>query len=275
MARRKTLRRKTTRRYGKRRTTHRKKSGRKNGPIKRMIKRIIARDVENKTVQQIVNTRALSVPADAIGFDTFNVISLGPAAVSLPITQGTGQGNRVGNTIKTKKLSLKGVIYPLPYNLTTNAIMRPLQVRMWIFYDRANPTEFPAPAVGANFFQNGSSSVGPAGDLTDMYRPVNTDRYRVLEQRTFKLGYANYGGTVPGPDAQFFANNDFSLNQIFSFSLAKHYPKLVKFNDNNADPTTRHLYLLVEVVPAVGGSFVSATQPANIQWIQDYVYEDA
>lgn len=271
MAKRRTLRRKTTRRYKK---ATRRKSGRKNGPMKRMIKKIIARDVENKTVQQTVSTKTLSVPADAAGFDAFNVISLGPDAVSLAITQGSGQGNRVGNTIKTKMLKIKGSVFPLPYNVGTNAIMRPMNVRMWVFYDRQNPTSFPAPAVGANFFQNGSSSVAPSGEQIDMWRPVNTDRYRVLEQRTFKLGYANYAGTVPGPDSQFFANNDYKLNVQWSFNLTKHYPKIVKFNDNLTVPTTRHLYLLTEVVP-LSGSFVSTTIPVGMQYIQDYTFEDA
>ena len=94
-------------------------------------------------------------------------------------------------------------------------------VRMVIMYDRTNPTQEPQP--GINMFQQAGANTGFFNDLTDLWRPYNTDRYRILTTRTFKLGYASNNGTGAQPGFQNLANNDFKMACNFRINLTKYY----------------------------------------------------
>ena len=148
---------------------------------------------------------------------------------------------------------------------------------MFIFYERANPTTTPAPTN--DFFQDGSSSSGFNNDLTDLWRPVNSDKYRVMATKTFKIGYSQYAGTAQNTANQGAyqanSNNDFKLNANFSFNLTKLYPQMVKFNDNLTETTSRQLFCLFFYAGADGQPLPSASVSLGVQYMQDFVYEDA
>jgi len=268
--------------YGKKRSfkkrSFKKKSYKKGkSSLRKLIQREISRNVENKTKQQYVYSVGLVGPADSGTFVTTNIIPLGPDPASLVISQGTGQGERIGNKIKVKKLSIKGQIVPREYNAIFNNPTMPLQVKVWIFYDRTDPTAVPSPM--SNFFQNGNTTKGFNNDLVDLWSPVNTDRYRILTTRSFKLGQANYEGsgssnTVNGVN-QYFANNDFKMNCNFNISLTKYYPKYCKFDDGLATPTTRGLFMMWSYAYAQGGNMVLGTTGVDLSYVQNMEYEDA
>lgn len=244
-------------------------------PIKRIIRSEIARSVENKTQQYFNTGRSLTTSYDAPGnFDTNNVFPVGLDITNLIVSQGVGQGQRVGNTIKTRKLMFKGTVFPLGYDAITNTQPVPQQIKMWIFYDKILPTQNPTPRGNGDFFQNGSGTATFSNTLMDMWRPHNKDRYVVLATRVFKVGYEDFEG-AGGVQAQgWMSNNDFKMNQNFSIDLTKHYPKIVKFNDNQFLPTTRGLWCMIQPVWANGGLNTNAYS-CRMQYMLDYTYEDA
>jgi len=272
MYRRKTYRRKAPKRVYKRKSYAPK---RKAAPLKAMIRREIARNVENKTQQYYNFQRVLEVPSTGAAFTTANIFPVGVDPSSLVISQGAGQGQRIGNKIKTKKLTFKGTFNPTSYDAITNPNPQPNQIKMWIFYDKTDVTAVPTPLSSNDFFQDGSTSRSFSSDLADMWSPVNTDRYRVLATKTFKLGFASGNGTGAAAIQQFFANNDFKLNCNFSFDLTKHYPQMVNFQDTTAVPTTRGLFCMVEYVLASGAPIGTGSRAVNMQYVIDYHYEDA
>lgn len=272
-----------SRKFSARRKTYKKRTykrksyapKRKMTSIKKVIRREIARNVENKTQQYYNFQRNLEVPSTGAVFSTSNIFPVGVDPSSLVISQGAGQGQRVGNKIKTKKLMFKGTFNPLPYDSIRNAQPQPVQVKMWIFYDKNDVTAVPNPLGAGDFFQDGSGSRSFAGDLVDLWSPVNTDRYRILATKTFKLGYATYNGQGALPDLGNVSNNDFNLNCNFSFDLTKHYPQMVTFVDTSATPSTRGLFCMVEYCFSQGGLTGSGTRAVNMQYMIDYKYEDA
>lgn len=256
-------------RFLKKKGSFKKRVTAKKMTIKKIVKMEIARAVEDKTTQQYNIGRSI-YPPNHTNFPD-NTIELGICS-AMPISQGTGQGARIGNKIKTKKLIFGGTIVPYPYGVN-NTTPTPSQVAVYIFYDRTDPTAIPQ--VTTNFFQAGSSTRGFSNDLADLMYPVNTDRYRILAKKTFKLGYSAYTGTGFNIDAQGFTNNDFKLNCNFRFDLTKHYPQQVKFDDNNSTPTTRGLFALFVPMRADGNAYTATTIPMGYQFFQNYVYEDA
>lgn len=252
-----------------------KKRGIKRPAIKKMIRREIARNIENKTKQfffqdDLILGSAVSGDLDA----TINPIC--PSSVTLDIVQGTGNGARIGNRITTKRLMYKGTLTVMPYNPVSNVTPLPTQVKMWIFYDREFPTSFPTPATSSNFFQFNNTTQGFSNDLVDLWKPVNTDKYRVLATRTFKLGNADYQSNGTGyAGQQYYANNDFKLNHTFSVNLTKMIPKIIRYNDNDPEPMSRGLYSLFVAYAADGNPITSGQALAKCSWMLDYTYEDA
>jgi hypothetical protein len=261
------------RKYAKKRTAKRGK----RPALKKMIRKELSSRVEIKTIQSYVHDRTLV----AVGNTDFltstgsigNMIVLGPDPNNgLNIIQGTGQGQRIGNKISVKSLIIKGTICPKPYDITYNVSTFPLQVKMWIFYDKTAPNNIPNPT--ADFFQNGNSSKGWFGDLVDTWSPVNTDRYRVLATRTFKVGYASNEGTGAIQAYQGMTNNDYKMSANFSINLTKIFAKSVKYNDTSSYPTSRGLYCLFTYAAGTGGTLNSLVRAAEVQWMQSMKYTD-
>lgn len=260
--------------FSKNKKTYKRKSyakkARKVTPLKRMIRREISRNIENKGQQAFNFNRSIYSSSNANFPD--NVIELGPSN-SLQIAQGTGRSNRIGNKIKTKKLVWKGDICMNPYDATTNTNPIPQMVKLVIFYDRVDPTALPA--ISTNFFQNGNSNTGFNNDLVDMWRPFNTERYRILATKTFKVGFATNMGTGTVPGFQGYTSNDYKMTNTFSFDLTKFYPKIVTFDENNVIPNSRGLFAAFYCAAGSGQTNSGNWIPCSMQWMQDYVFEDA
>jgi len=241
--------------------------------LKKTIQKEISKSVENKTFQYLGTSYDI-LPSTSPGFDA-NIIPCYPAPSYLSIAQGTGQGNRIGNSIKIKDLSVKGVVFPRPYNATTNPSPSPVQIKFWFFYDKTAPNSVPSPAASADFFQFGSSSIGFQNEFFDHKMPINTDRYRVLTTRTIKVGYAGYSGTGAAPQQGNFNNNDFRLNANLNVNLTKFCVKNCKFRDTSVLPTTRGVYMLAQPIYADGSAMGLNTIPCKMEFMMSCVYEDA
>jgi len=239
--------------------------------IKSMIKRELARNIENKTFQYY-NTGQNIYPSNHSSF-LASIIPLSPYASYLAIQQSVTQQGRIGNRLKIKKLTFKGTIHANKYDITTNATPAPMHIIFWILLDKTAPTTIPAPT--SDFLQLGSSTVSLQNDLMDQWAPVNTDKYRVFAKRLFKIGYSENVGTGGVPNQSYLANNDFKFSQNFSIDVTKYLVKNVNYNDNNATPSTRGLYLMATVVQANGANFSSTTEPAQMQYVLNLDYEDA
>jgi hypothetical protein len=247
----------------------------KVSPLRQMVKMEIARSSETKSVQAYSLNRPLLSSVDG-NFIFQNQLALGPNT-ALPIPTGTTNSTRVGNKVTTKSLTLRGNIVPLPYS-GSNPTPSPVDVVMYVYYDRVAPSQQPNPKLNdaAFFFQYGSANRDFSNDLVDETFPINTDRYRILAKKVIKVGYAYYGGTGSDLGAQQNANNDYDLNAKFSFNLTKHYPKVVTWDDNvnGTNPTSRGLYILFVPLAAGGGSIPASYQTVSMSYVMDYRYDD-
>jgi len=255
--------------------TRKTNSSRKKSTVglKKMVRTEIARNVENKTFQYLGTSYDI-LPSTSAGFDA-NIIPCYPAPSYLAITSGTGQGNRIGNSIKIKNLAIKGVLFPRPYNATSNPTPSPVQIKFWFFYDKTQPNAVPTPATSADFFQFGNTSIGFQNEFFDHKMPINTDKYRVLTTRTVKVGYSSYSGTGAQPQSGNFNNNDFRLNANLSVNLTKFCIKHCKFRDTNTLPTSRGIYMMAQPIYADGSAMGLNTIPAKMEYMMSVTYEDA
>jgi len=246
----------------KKKSAPKKKTSLKKNSVKRMIRTEIARNTEDKTTQTLL-LESKPYSSSNVNFNTGNIIQVSPGAVAVQIGQGTGQGQRIGNKIKLKKLMMKGTFVPQPVNAENPALI-PVQVKLLFMYNKQTPATAPAPST--DLFQFGGGTYGLSNKLVDLWAPVNTDKYRVCTSRTFKLGHAGTTG---------FGNNDFKYNVNFKVNVAKYLPKVTRFNDNNTDPITRGLWMAVIMCNADGSQIPANTRPVIFTYMLDATYEDA
>lgn len=233
--------------------------------------RALTRAVETKNAETYNLGLNIYSSGNAL-FPSGNQIVLGPNSSSMQIPQGVQNGYRIGNKITTKRLIFKGTLHSLPYEVSTNPQPVPQQVRMLVYYDRQDNNVVPNPT--SDMFQNNNVNAGFVNQLSDLWRPYNTDKYRILAQRTFKVGFADNTGTGNTAAYQYLANNDFKLNCNFSIDLTKYYPKTVKFDENSLQPTTRGLFVLFYACAASGTVTPSNIIPCAVEYMFRYTYTD-
>lgn len=244
-----------------------RKAGKKS--MVALIKKVIQKQAEVKLASQEM----------VIGFGnnqqspTMNVRTLSPSSAYMPIIQGTSQDERIGNRIKTRNVKLRYVLHSLPYNATTNTAPCPMHVIMWIGRLKRS-VDSPTSANFSNFFQFGSASVAPIGDLTDINGVINKDYFTVDKKIVHKIGYADYSGSGINVATQSYTNNDFKYNVVRTLDLTSCFAKNYVFNDNDNDPQNSRTYIWFEAIRADGLTGVSTNIPCMFRGTIDFNYTD-
>lgn len=248
--------------------TYKKRAGVSAG-VKRYVKRTIHANIENKThckysygnyVTSYINNPSLLVQ------------SVIPYAT---MTQGSHQGQRLGNVIKTRKAMFNYTLYPNRYNASTNATIVPQEVIIMIGKVKNSKPITPITTDFGKLFQEGSGASAPQSTLVDCLLAVNKDWFQVYKVLRHKVGYMAAAGTgIANTTAQqYFQNNDYKMNVIRKVDCTKWCPKTLNFNDATAQPTNDGLFFWAMCVAADGT--INSQQPIFMDYVLDYTYEDA
>lgn len=236
------------------------------------VRKVVEKTMEHKE-SSLFSTNSPLPSVSAAGW-TASSISIAPSSTGFVIPQGTGQGQRIGNHIQTKKAYVKGILHQNIFDSTTNPQPLPCHVRMLIFKDKFNKSGQPA-AVSLDLYQAGSTTSGPVNDLVDQIRDINLDRYQVYHDEVMKLGFADYSGSGTLPVFQSFANNDFSLNCEFNVDITKFLPKNIMYNDGGAAPMNDNLWMIFIPSQASGTALPGNSTMISMSWTGVYHYIDA
>lgn len=248
--------------------------------LKKVIQNEISRAAQNKEVRNSGDTDMFSFPGSAQGappnswsqrniFDTSVVYS--------GLTQGTGEGNIIGNRLKIKKFRFSFIINPA-VQITT-----PMLVRMYVLTYKFDPVNATANdiwstaqnwstsgGVNKTFFDNGSSSNGMTGKLQDLLMPINTNVYAVHKVKTYKLGYS----ALPFTGSEVVTgNNDFKYLIRGSVDLAKYHRKILNYNDATTVNYNKKVFIVYQILSADGGDDNDLTQRCHIYYNYHFVYE--
>jgi len=239
--------------------------------VKSYVNKIVRAQIENKCVQ-IQFSLAFGNVLEDPGLGAFPMC---PLSSYWTINQGVGQGARVGNVIKPRKVMLNYILRPMPYDLATNPNTYPCDIQLFLGYVKNTPSFVPIPGDFSYLFQNGSSSSGPVGNLRDNIAIINKD-YWVIKKRWFhKIGYALNDGTGGVAGSQYFANNDYKMAVTKRLDITKFIPKTIHFNDAVATTNNKNLFFFFQAVAANGGLLPATTLSSHIDYWIDFEYEDA
>jgi hypothetical protein len=238
-----------------------------------LIDRRIARSEEVKTQEYSTSVSLFAATGTSWGVADLFPVSPYPGYVS--IVQGVGQGDRIGNRIKTRRVILSYAIYPNPYHATTNPTPTPQEVDIYILADK-NLASMPT-TVGAlaTVYNTGDTSTGPTGSLVDLTRPINTDDFVVMRRIRHKVGFqafvANPGGVATWGYA---SSSDFSLNVINKVDITSCVPKNITYNDTTTIPTSQIVYVYMQAVNADGSTQAAAILPLTMVYTIQFDYTD-
>lgn len=240
-----------------------------NKSLVKVVKSTILKMAEVKQ-SNIAYTSSI-LPYNSASFAS-TVLPVSPYSSFIDITQGVGQGQRIGNHIRIKKLTLSGVIFPRPYNVTTNPTPQPKEIKF--IFMRAKQQPYATVTLLNDLFQYGSGSVAPQNTLVDQTMPFNKDLWHILKTKTFKVGYSNYSGTGVSVGNQSFTNNDFHLNCKFHIDLTKIATLNVDYQDSGGIPQTNMIQLVMLINNADGTISTATDVPCSVELSSNCFYTD-
>lgn len=224
--------------------------------MRQIAKHEIHRAAENKEVRLSEANRALySYPITTTvaqsGFVANNIIDC--SDVWDTISQGVGEGQRVGNKIKIMKYRYTGILNC--FNREGSNNFGPFYVRIWVLTYKFDPNGAQVTDIwsglannqAGNFFDNGNATNGMQGNLLDLMLPVNTKVWTVHKCMTFKLGYQS-NPNITGADG----NNDFAYSRKFYIDLKKYQGGTIQYNDTSTTSFNKKLFIVYEVLNAGG-----------------------
>ena len=215
------------------------------------VKSAISRSLENKQVASSANQLSFNpqiVPADCH--------SLMPS-----MSQGTGQGVRIGNAISVKRHMLRLVVNSIYASLTG----APTYVDIYIFKNKMNVNI----TTMANFLQLGSSATDYNGDGSPIVGllSVNSDVYRSCIHHRVQVFNPRYDVTVAGGAA-------INPSVCMSFDLTKFLKKKLQFDDGISTVTNDNLYLAIGTCQTDGQN-VAGVNTVEATWVLETEFSDA
>jgi len=254
----------------KKRTAARKPAARKTrmAPIKRLVKSMIHKQLENKVEQVTLNYNFVSSYAYNTSLFCMSMIPY------TQITQGLGQGDRIGNTIRPRSVYFNYVLYPTPYSAVLNPQPTPQDVMIFFGKVKNSRAQQPIASDFAKLWQSGDTSRSPFSTTLDMLQDVNKDWFTVYKIMRHKVGTGNYNGTGTQAAYQHFTNNDYKYNVVRRLNITKYVPKVIKFNDTTAQNTNDGLWMWAMSVNA-NGTVNSSSAPLYMDVTLNFSYEDA
>lgn len=254
----------------KKRTYKRRGATRVSASVKRYVNKTIHKNIENKTEQTLSLNNAISTYA----YNTsLFVVSCIPYSV---INLGYGSGDRIGNTIRTRKVMFNFVLRPEPYSngIPANGVPNPQEVLIFFGKVKNAKPQAPISTDFAKLWQAGDSSHAPYSTTLDLIQDVNKDWFQVFKVLRYKVGYSIATGTGNNASSQYYANNDFKLNVCKRLNITKYCPKVIKFNDATSQPTNDGLWMWAMAVNADGTTNLNQVS-VKMDYTLNFEYEDA
>lgn len=255
------------RKYAKKRVYRRKTS------FKRRVAKVVEKTIETKKANsQYADDSVGGVLDTAAGTQ---IVPVTPFGGFIQIAQGTADGYRIGNKIRTVSASIKYTLFPNPYG-ASNLLVKPQMVLCFLLRDKRNPASLPSITDLVNSMYNAGSTVTPAtGTVKDLTYSMNTDRFQVFKRWTHKLGYAQ--AAVQGVVAanEYFTNNDFKMFVHKTVPCTKYCHKQVDFDDNSFYPSTPGVFFFYYCIFVDGSTMADGQYPTQFRMSIDYKYKDA
>lgn len=254
-----------------RKSSRRKSSKTVSTSVKRYVKKQIHKNIENK----MINTQVGKNVGSYLSNNDLQVQPVCPFTSLFTLSQGVLSNNRIGNQVRTTRVTLNYVLRPRGYSANNNTLPQPSIVQLFLGRYRQASGALPTSFEIGTLFQSGNSSFGPTSTLDDLCVDINKDAWDIKKVWQHKIGNAFGTGTGSQPDRQFYSNNDYKLNVVKRMDITKYCPKLMRFNDSTVSVQGPNLFFFYHAIATDGGVFPAGQYPVYIHYWLTYEFEDA
>lgn len=225
--------------------------------IKRIVNRVIKGHTELKTATNL--TIADQVSVYGAGLNTPVGLGFVSSSNIIPlVTQGASEGNRIGNSIRPKWLSLRYTLRAQPTtdsaSPTNNNPFKgvPFLCRVIVFKHRWAIDE----GSQTGILQSGASSQNLGSTPDNWVMPYNTDEFKIYYSKQYKMQALAHTGSTGVLNTE---NQGYGLQNFVVRRCRIPMPKVLRFNDNNGSATNEGFFMAVAVCN------VDGTVVTNIQ----------
>lgn len=269
--------------YSRKAITKRRPRAKSTQKIVSIVKTTIARNVEQKMlVMPFVGSiaAAAAIPGMGLMASPWSTAGFQPGIYksnmfnAMGMGQGVTQDTRIGNSVKTKSLTFRGVVGSLPYS-ATNTGQLPFEVHLLWFKRKKYDVAAVAPPHDLKHYAT-NSMLGVEPTLMGSVIPWNKDAYIIKAHKVFRLRPLRIGVTSPGINPQ---NSD--APQFHRFHVNVPIKENLMFEDGSIIPTNDWCSFAAYVINSDGTvAFDSSTPPqwqerAYISMDMVYRYTDA
>ena len=231
-----------------------------NQKIAKVVKNVISKQVETKVVQLggDLTPRCIQSGTTQTQFDaTCAMVSPygGSASLTQPypiIGNGVGQDQRVGDEIRIKGIYINYILTANPYNATFNTTPKACIATVYVVQPKVGSVfglsvSDIQSGAGAIWFENqANADSGMTGSTIDTLRKIDSDNFRVLYEKTHKIGWA--GSLTSGNAVSTFQNNDFKQLSYGRIKLKGWNHKFTRLERPQRQP----YYIFCQVMSADG-----------------------
>jgi len=243
--------------FGKSRKTRklRKRSAKPSRAVKSYVNRVVSRNIETK-MNDVEQT----------GKVVYGLISNNEVYSLLPaLSMGTGEGNRIGNKVNCKSLTLRMSLYC--YNQSTST--PPIYFDIYIFKskNKQRGAGQPSSTDMAMFLEDGNSSKQYVGTSLDGMRYLNDEMFSICKKKRVCL-YNPYSTGIS-------ATASINPHKSISFNLTKYVKNTWMFNDTSNDIENDNLYIAVGCTLTSGATLPINSTFGDYSYIVQSKYKDA
>lgn len=239
--------------------------------VRRYVKKVVHSNIENK----IVNVNQTKAFGNIFQSPDLSLYPMLPYTGYTTIPQGVGQGSRIANRCKVRKVILKYVLMPVVQDASVNPSPLPSMVQIFLLRLKQNPGLLPTATQLQNIVQVGSTTTSLSGTVSDI--ALNSWNQDLFYVKTFvhRVGYSSVNGAGSSAGAQFYNNNDYSLSVIRKHDITKLVASEMVFDDGNSTHLRKNIFFGFQCVNPLGTVLSSTQTPVRINWWCDIIYEDA
>lgn len=223
--------------------------------VKQYVNRVVSRKIETKIndVEKLANV--------VYGYiDNTMVYSLLPA-----ISQGTGEGSRIGNKVNCVGLNLRMNLYCYNQSNTTP----PVYFDIYIFKCKNKNVGggLPTSADMVQFLEDGSTSKQYVGTSLDGMRYLNNDLFTICIHKRVVL-YNPYSTSIA-------TTASINPSKMFNFNLTKFVKNTWLINDGGQTIENDNLYIAIGATLTNGVTLPIATTLGQYDYLIQAKYKDA
>lgn len=245
-------------------------------------RKVINRAVKSYVNRRIARTQETKIVSTQYAPTLFNsgISSIGDLVTVLPpVTLGTGQNNRIGNSIRPIKLVIRGYVSYYTSS-STLADARMLGARLMCWQDKSNRSYGNSSITNYQLINYGGTSQTFDGTVSRWLAPHNTDQMQWFCDKKMRImkpfGYTNVGGTASATNAM--TSMDHSLFHPFTITIsAKHLPAVLKYDATESSnfPVNFAPYLALGYCDLLGAAADTVSTQLQLAFDATLYYKDA